>query len=293
MIVVRLKGGLGNQMFQYALGRALALKHNVPLRFNIESYENTTARPFTNYTIRTYDLELFNCEGALATRKDIPWLYRMYGKGKLALIFDAVRRRIFRHKAQELYFSDYNPAMLDLGPNAYLDGFWQSPKYFNHIADIIRNDFTLKHDPSPEIMALAKKIKAEASVGIFIRRTDFIGNPDYEFVDEKYYLRGLQYIAAREKIETVYVFSDDIEWCRENVSFSHKTVFIDNTYAGERYTGKLFLMTTCRHFIIPNSTFAWWGAWLSYTPGKIVIAPNYWFPGTDIKDVIPSEWVIM
>lgn len=289
-------------MFQYALGKALSLKFQSPLRFNIEAYEDTSVRPFRGlypgvFTERTFDLQLFNISGEVAKKSDIPLLYRMYGKGPFFILLDAVRRRllkyVFQQRAQELYFSEYKPEYLDLGPNVYLDGFYQSPKYFNHIQDIIRKEFTLKKPPEKHIVSLGETIAGEASVGIFVRRTDFIGNPDYEFVDEAYYTRALAYIAEREKIDTVYVFSDDIEWCRDHIVFPYNTIFVGNEYAGERYTGKLFLMTKCKHFIIPNSTFAWWGAWLSYTPGKIVIAPQYWFKGSNINDVIPPEWVII
>lgn len=298
MIVVRLKGGLGNQLFQYALGRALALKYDVPLRFNIEAYEDTTPRPFrTTFPIRSYDLDLFNTDGRVATKKEIPFLHRMYGKGTLALIFDAVRRRvlkyIFRQRAQELYFSRYNPKYLSLGPNVYLDGFYQSPKYFAHIADTVRKDLTLKEPLPPHIQTLMNEIVATQSLCVFYRRTDFVGQKGYDYVTDEYYKKALAHIRSRTTIEKIYVFSDDIEWCREHVSFDLPTTFVDNDYAGERYTAKLMLMKACKHFIIPNSTFAWWGAWLSINPTKEVVAPGHWFPGTDIHEVIPPEWTIL
>lgn len=298
MITVRLKGGLGNQLFQYAFGRALSLKHGVPLRFNIEAYEDTTKRPFRkDFPIRTYDLDLFAIDAAVATRSEIPWLYRMYGKGTLALIVDAVRRRIlkyvFRQKAQELYFSHYDPTYLSLSPNVYLDGFYQSPKYFSHIEGVIRKELVLKHPLPAHVQTLADEIRSTNSLCVFYRRTDFIGNAGYEYVNDEYYTKAIAHMEASTTIEKVYVFSDDIEWCKEHVTFEHPTTFVDNTYAGERYTGKLMLMAACKHFIIPNSTFAWWGAWLSHNPTKIVVAPQYWFTGTNIHDVIPDTWKIL
>lgn len=266
MIIVRLKGGMGNQLFQYALGRALALKYNVPLRFNIEAYEDTTKRPFRSFTQRTYDLDLFNTDGRVAKKNEIPFLYRMYGKGKLALIFDALRRRvlkyIFRQKAQELYFSHFNPEYLSLGASVYLDGYYQSPKYFNHIQDTIRTDLTLRNPLPDHIEKMRQEIAATNALCIFYRRTDFVGNTGYEYVDDSYYKQALRCILDKVAIDRIYVFSDDIEWCKEHVRFDIATVFIDNTYAGDRYSGKLALMVACKHFIIPNSTFAWRAAWL-------------------------------
>lgn len=302
MIVVRLKGGMGNQMFQYALGRALSLKYNVPLRFNIEAYEDTGPRPFRSlypgsFTQRTYDLDLFTIAGQVATKKEIPFLHRMYGKGPLFLIFDAVRRRIlryvFKQKAQELYYSEYKSEYLDLGPNAYLDGFYQSPKYFEHIADTIRKDFSFK-DPVPShVTTLAETMKQHNSVCVHFRRTDFVGNSAYDYVGDEYYKNALDYIAQKTHIDTIYVFSDDIEWCKQNLSYPHPTVIVGNEYAGDRNQWHFYLMRSCKHFIIPNSSFSWWAAWLPDHSDKIVVAPNYWFTDTDIHDVIPDQWKIL
>lgn len=302
MIIVRLKGGMGNQLFQYALGRALSVKYNVPLRFNIEAYEDTSPRPFRSvysgtFTQRTYDLDLFTVVGEVAKKHDIPFLHRMYGKGPFFLILDAVRRRIlkyvFKQKAQELFYSEYNPAYLSLGPHAYLDGFYQSPKYFEHIADTIRQDLSFKNTPAAHIVKLSETIKQQNSVCMHIRRTDFIGNAAYECVSEEYYKNALEYIASKTKIDAVYVFSDDIEWCKQNISTPYATIFVEGDTAGERNEGHFYLMRSCKHFIIPNSSFSWWAAWLPDHKDKIVVAPNYWFTGTNIYDVIPKEWKIL
>lgn len=302
MIIVRLKGGMGNQLFQYALGRALAIKYNTPLRFNIEAYEDTSPRPFRSlyagtFTQRTYDLDLFNVAGEIAKKRDIPFLHRMYGKGWFFLILDAVRRRVlwyvFKQKAQELFYSEYNASYLSLGSNVYLDGFYQSPKYFAHIADTIRQDLAFKTMPPANITAIAQTMQQQNSVCIHIRRTDFIGNSGYEYVNEEYYKKALEYIAAQTTIDAIYVFSDDVAWCKENIAYSYPTVILDNDTAGERNEWHFYLMRSCKHFIIPNSSFSWWAAWLPDHKDKIVVAPNYWFTGTNIHDVIPPEWKIL
>lgn len=302
MIIVRLKGGMGNQLFQYALGRALSLKYNVPLRFNIEAYEDTTRRPFRKFypgtfTMRTYDLNLFNVKGQVATKNEIPFLHRMYGKGSFFLVFDAVRRRIlkyvFKQKAQELFYSEYKSEYLNLGPNAYLDGFYQSPKYFDHIADTIRKDLAFKDIPPAAVADLARKMKQENSICVHFRRTDFIGNNAYEYVNDEYYQKALAYIAEKTDIDHLYIFSDDIEWCKQNLKYPYPMTVVEQEYAGDRNEWHFYLMRSCKHFVIPNSSFSWWAAWLPDHADKIVVAPNYWFTGTDINDVIPPEWKIL
>lgn len=296
MIIARLQGGLGNQMFQYAVGRALAVKHGVPLRLNVETYEHTAKRLFkSNFTVRSYDLTVFAVAAEKAERKEIPWIHRMYGQGKFAVLFDAVRRRVLRYTGHEIAVSRFDPKVLELGPNAYLDGFWQSEKYFADIKDTIRKDFTLRSAPSPEITALAEEIVSKRSVCVHVRRGDFVGNAGHEVVGVEYYQRCVEEFAKRGQVEKVYVFSDDIAWCEKNLSFPYPTQFVDKALSGERGEGHMYLMSKCTYFVICNSTFSWWGAWLSEQPGKVVIAPKIWSPDpkVDATDVVPSEWLRM
>lgn len=296
MIVVRLKGGLGNQMFQYALGRVLSIKYNVPLVFNIDAYLDQTPRPFkTSMPMRELQLDVFNITGRIAKKNEIPLLYRMYGKGRLMLIVDAVRRRIFRHKAQELYFEKFNPHMLELGPNSYLDGFFQSPKYFIGFEEIIRKDFTLKNSFAQNIQDLAEEILKTDSLCMHVRRGDFIGNLDQEVVGKDYYRNAVDHISKSKKIDKIYIFSDDIAWCENNLKFDFPMMFIGPEYLGTKDVGNLFLMSCCKNFIIPNSSFAWWAVWLNTNKDKIVIAPKLWFPNNmyDTSDLVPEEWIRM
>ncbi len=291
---MRLKGGLGNQMFQYALGRVLSLKNKTELVFNTEAYEDKTERPFThNMPARSYDLDVFNTVGRIAKTSEIPWLYRMYGKGNLMLIVDAVRRRIFRHKAQEIYFEKFNPALLTLGPSAYIDGFFQTPKYMIGYEDIIRKDFTLTHAPAQNIKNCAEEISNTNSLCIHVRRGDYVGNAYHEVVNMEYYKKGIEIVSQKTNPETIYVFSDDISWCKEHMKFDLPTVFVDDTYAGIKGEGHMYLMSNCKNFIIANSSFSWWAAWLSNNPDKIVICPKQWFGDVsiDTSDLIPKSWI--
>lgn len=292
MIVVRLQGGLGNQMFQYALGRILSIKNKTNLVFNIEAYQNKNSRLFkNNFAVRNYDLNVFNIKGQIAEKNEIPWLYRMNGKGKLALLIDAIKRRFFRHKAQELSFKKFNSKLLESGPDTYLDGFFQSSKYFIGLEDIIRKDFTIKN-LSSEIQNLADEILKINSLCIHVRRGDYVGNKNHEVVNNEYYIKGIEYIKNHAQIDKIYVFSDDIDWCKNNLKFEFFTMFVGDEYSGEKGEGHMFLMSKCKNFIIANSSFSWWAAWLSNNKEKIVICPKQWFSDTsiDTKDLIPKEW---
>ncbi len=288
MIIVRLKGGLGNQMFQYALGRALSIKYNVPLGLDLSFLLETTPR--LNFTFREYDLNIFNIKAEVVPYRKIPFMNRLF-KGRVGRIVENLRKFSFI-KGVERSFG-FNKSILNIGPDAYLDGYWQSPKYFKDIEDIIRNDFTFNVNFSDNILNLAEEIKNGNSVCVHVRRGDYVGNKNHEVVDKNYYQEAIKKIKGLIEIDKIYVFSDDIKWCKENMNFDYTTMFVGDEYAGIKAGGHLFLMSQCKNFIIPNSTFSWWGAWLSNNKNKIVIVPKKWFPWMIINliDIIPEEWI--
>jgi hypothetical protein len=293
MIIVKLKGGMGNQMFQYALGRAMSVKYNVPLGLDLSYLLDRTPRPkFHKFTFRDYDLDLFNIKAEILPQSRIPFIHRQNFGPVLALYLDAFGNLFNKFFNKKRYFS-FDKSILDKGPNAYLSGNWISPKYFSNIKDIIREEFKLKNVQGENIVDLSKQISNENSLCIYMRRRDYVGNSLYDFIDDGYYNRGIEYINKSSKIDKIYVFSDDIEWCKKNVNFNLPTFFVDSKYEGERFVGYLHLMTFCKYFIIANSTFSWWGAWLSKREGKIVITPSKWVSdnSVDIDDIIEKEWI--
>jgi hypothetical protein len=247
MIVVRLKGGTGNQMFQYAYGRALSLKKGETLGLD-KNYLGSFATP------REYTLDVFNIKAQLA-------------------------------KSYQIFFS-----MLTL---RYFDGYWQSENYFKEFENEIRKDFKLKNSPAQNILDLAKEISSSDSLCLHVRRGDYVGNAYHETVDRKYYEQGLKYISERTAISRIYVFSDDIEWCKENMKFDYPMTFVGDEYSGEKGEGHLYLMSACKNFLIPNSSFSWWAAWLSESKNKIVVAPKKWFNDESVNtdDITPKEWI--
>lgn len=294
MIIVRLSGGMGNQMFQYAAGRALADKRGVPLALDTTFLLHRIRMPFfrPHFVFRNFDLVVWNIEATIAKPTSIAWWNRPMGFGKLMLIIDAAFRTFSLFRGWEKTFR-YNPQFLLFGPDTYLVGFWQSEKYFKDARDHIRSEFTLKEPLAGVSALLLDEITKAASLCIHVRRSDIAANSFHGAISQDYYERALGYVVERSTIEKIYVFSDDIAWCKDNLHFSFPTTFVGNEHAGVAGEGHLALMSACKNFIIPNSTFSWWAAWLSNSPDKIVIAPKEWFKDSlnDASDLIPYSWV--
>jgi hypothetical protein len=272
MITVRLKGGLGNQMFQYALGRVLAIKNSAELKLDT----SFLSLNFKSITKRTYNLDVFNIKAEIT--------HSSY------LI--SILRRIFKSRGQEKSFQ-FDKNILSIGGEAYLDGYWQSPKYFERLEDMLKKDFILKNPLTHNTKILAEEIKNSNSLCVHVRRGDYVGNKNHEVTDKDYYTRGIEYIKNHTQIDKIYVFSDDINWCRNNLSFEFPVMFVDNNYAGIYGEEHMYLMSKCKNFIIANSSFSWWGAWLSEYKDKIIVCPKQWFPDASVStnDLIPESWV--
>ncbi|MFZ4499973.1 MAG: alpha-1,2-fucosyltransferase [Minisyncoccia bacterium] len=290
MIITRLQGGLGNQMFQYAVGRAVAIKNSTTLGLDLEYLLDRTPRK--GFTFRNYDLDLFSVETEIVQQANIPFFYKSFGFGKVSLLLNKLRDKVLPALGKEKRFA-FDEKVFSLGPDAYLYGYWQSYKYFESIAETIRKDFTPRLALPENIENLKKEIESKNSVCIHVRRGDYVGNSVHEVVSNLYYSQALEAMKEKVSIEHLYVFSDDIAWCRDNLSFPYSTTYVGNEYSGERSIGHFALMRACKHFIIPNSSFSWWAAWLAKAPNKVVIAPQQWFVDTsiDTSDLIPPEWI--
>ena len=179
--------------------------------------------------------------------------------------------------------------------DAYLQGYWQSEKYFYDIRDILLNELTLKFDPDRDNKKHLKDIINSESVSIHVRRGDYVKNPHtrayHGICSLDYYKRALKKIGSLVENPKYYVFSDDPDWTKENLKIKGKVVFIINN-SNKEYED-LRLMRACKHNIIANSTFSWWGAWLGEYKNKIVIAPEKWFltKENNYKDIVPDRWL--
>jgi hypothetical protein len=290
MIVVKLMGGLGNQMFQYALGRHLSIKHNTQLKLDLSFLLDRTQKP--NFTFRNYDLDIFKITPQFAD-----YFESLYGEtpGCEKIVKNCINRfRKFPLTIVQEKTFNFDEEILEKPNNCYFEGYWQSEKYFKAIERTIRNDFLLVVDVD---LQLQNQIQSSDSVCLNVRRGDFVTNPltnKYHGVcNTEYFNKGIDRIKNYTEKPTIFVFSDDIAWCKENLDFNDPTVFVTHGYAGKKFEKYLKLMSFCKYFIIPNSTFGWWAAWLSVYEQKKVIVPQYWFANPEINtdDLLPADWI--
>jgi hypothetical protein len=175
----------------------------------------------------------------------------------------------------------------------YLEGYWQSPAYFSPIEKELRKTFSFPDPILASSQQLLERIRSTESVMINARRTDYLSNSLLGVCSRKYFQVAIATLTSRVNRPHFFVFSDDIEWCRENFAPSDKFTIVGHEHAGPKFANYLHLMSACRHSIIPNSTFAWWAAWLNPNPNKMVLAPRRWFadPTMNPRDLIPDTWI--
>jgi hypothetical protein len=288
MIIVKLIGGLGNQFFQYALGRNLAIKNNTELKLDISEFED--------YKLHKYGLHHFNIVENIVTKKDLMRIKMPSSRLRNFFVdvnFKLTGKQPLFYK-EESYFH-FDPGKLNLPDNVYLVGYWQSEKYFEDIKSIIRKEFTIKTQPDPINTKAGEQISSCESVSVHVRRGDYIMNPATNQIhgvcSTDYYYRAIDRLIKNVDNPHFFVFSDDPAWARNNLKFDYATMFLAHNGPDKSYED-LRLMSMCKHHITANSSFSWWGAWLSGNKDKIVIAPKKWFNQSnhEARDIIPDSW---
>lgn len=282
MKIVQFLGGLGNQMFQYAF--YLALKRH---------FKNVKAdiSEFAGYTLHNgFELKeafginldfISSTEKKLYYNKDNEWMYQKIRK--LFGLSDSVFTEIKEFEYDEDIFNDKH--------SRYYIGYWQNEKYFSGFRDLLLEDFRYKKALSPENSQLLTRIKNSNSVSIHVRRGDYIGHPLLgNICGYSYYSNAIDFINSRIKDPVYFVFSNDIEWCKENLNL--KSIYFCEENTEKNSAIDLLLMSNCKSNIIANSTFSWWGAWLNQTADKKVVAPSKWInaPHLNDYDIVPSSW---
>jgi len=282
-------GGLGNQMFQYAAGRRLAYFLATDLKLDISGFEKD---PLRNYALGVFNIQehFAKCDEVIALKTDKRWK------------FIRIAERVFPSFVipQPTYIKErqrhFDKRVLSLSDNIYLDGYWQSEKYFLDISDIILKEFTVKSSQTDKNKELAKLITSCNAVSIHIRRADYVSSPSANKIlgtlDLNYYKRCVNQLNKILNKPHFFIFSDQPEWIRDNLKLPYPIRIIAHN-GREKYYEDLRLMCQCRHHIIANSTFSWWGAWLNPRSDKIVFAPKYWCVDKNFepKDLIPDVWV--
>lgn len=291
MKIVKYKGGLGNQMFQYAFALMLKVKYNQQVKMDLSAYQhngNLTQIPKINKMKvsleKASSKECAKC--CLYPQKDSAskWLYRS----------NILTEALFNKK----YYYEFNCKFKNIDTLLrydYYDGYWQSWKYVHSVEPILRKAFI-------PLMPLAKKteedlkqIKKANAIFIGVRKGDYTSTLrtkwEYGSFDSIYYRSAMNYICKRLVNPIFYIFSDDIEWVKKYLDFSgFNVVYRDKDKQTDDFE-ELVIMSHCKHAIIVNSTFHWWGAWLISNPEKIIIAPLEWFANKKEIDIIPPGWI--
>lgn len=292
MIIVKLVGALGNQMFQYAYGRSVSAKAGEELKLDATGYFKKSHLDLQDDERRIPLLDKFNIKAEFATEKELRKYDPLWNK-----VWRKVKNKIRGY--DDLYvFKDKD---LRIEKNSYLVGFWPSEKYFLDISDEIKQEFTLREPLSEEADAMLQKIK-EASrinnmtIAVHIRRGDYLKEnikKAFGIMSIGYYARAFAEISLRipNMNFEFFVFSDDIAWTKEHIQFAAPMHFVSNGRIKDYE--ELILMSNCQHNIIANSTFSWWGAWLNQNPKKLVVAPKNWVADSrkNTDDVLPDEWI--
>lgn len=301
MIITSLTGGLGNQMFQYAAGLALAEHRRTVLKLDVSWFREDPAYEAHN----RYALSCLNITEQFATQEEIDrvrgvQLTRTERWSIAAARVLRFRRYAERHAApanwhQPPTFAHY-PQFLAQPDNTYLNGMFQSEKFFAGSADLLRLHFSFRYPPLPEVEALAARIRSGPSAAIHFRRGDYSRNATFQsqigVVGPDYYARAARLLRERRPEATFYIFSDDIEAVAREFTPPGPHVFVRCVQHWHPWD-KIRLMSLCEHIAIANSTFSWWAAWLNPSPAKLVIAPEPWFAQSthDSSDVVPAAWL--
>ncbi len=269
---------MGNQMFQWAFAKSLSLKYNMDLKVDLSFLKNRNMGH--NFVYRDYDLDIFNIDSDF----DIPQI-------RVGIVNEPNY-----NYSESMISSIDNVLKSDNSINLLIDGYWQTPKYFNDVENIIRDNFTFRNkvedSEDDKVKNMLNNINRENSVMLNVRRTDYLNTNIHGVMGMEYIESGIKLIESKIENPHYYLFSDDVEWCVENIKIDNMTI-VDHTYKGDRFSYYLQLMKNCKHFIIPNSSFAWWAAWLNDKDTKIVITPKNWFTDESINtnDLIPSDWI--
>jgi hypothetical protein len=287
VILVKLMGGIGNQMFQYALGRQIADLYHVPLKLDVSSFQSDR--------LRSYNLGCFNIQEDFASAEEIAQFKAETAVKGLSSLAQKLLPYYRRSMILERYFYQYDPNIMKARKHVYLEGYWQNERYFKHIEPTIRAEFTIKSPPDALNADLAQRIQGSMAVGVHVRRGDYASNVVirewHGLVPLDYYYAAAEQLAACVDKPHFFIFSDDPAWVQENLHFDYPTTYVTHNSA-EKSDEDLRLMSLCKHHIIANSSFSWWAAWLCTYPDQKVFAPAKWIknPALDASDVVLPSW---
>lgn len=291
-IRVLLRGGLGNQMFQYAAGLALARRHEVPLALDLALMDADNRRGLS--TPRQYALAPFGVEANLASGS-------LRGRRLAQIVSRLLPEALSRAWVPRWFIENangYSERFERLGSNTVLDGYFQSHRYFVSVENEVRTAFAIRRFSDRATEELHLQIAASEAIGIHVRRGDYVTNPAaarfHGVLDRQYYTSAIGLLRQDSPRTPVYVFSDDMTWCSESLGDVENIHFLDPL--GRPPHEDIWLMSACRDFVIANSSFSWWAAWLGGHPLKRVIRPAHWFAEARPRRgewLTPSTWELL
>jgi hypothetical protein len=303
VITVSLIGGLGNQMFQYAAGKALAERHRVPLALDISGFRNYALRPFLLDRLQVPEaicaVQAEPAKGATENFARAKWKGRI---DRLLVQVGLPKLMSSPHEYREPHFH-YDPAFEALGPRTALFGYFQSERYFSSIAENLRDWFSPREPLGNVAAAALKRIEtSRLPVSVHVRRGDYLEPGTHEvhgILGESFYCQvfdRLERVIGREA--ELFIFSDDPAAAERVLSFVPGSRMNHVRGDPERPWEDMALMARCRHHVIANSSFSWWGAWLNPSPEKVVFAPRAWFAPTELSkrntgDLYPPNWILI
>ena len=274
MIIVKIKGGLGNQLFCYSFAKALSMK-NISVKIDDHSFFNKKILHEGN------QLKYFNISLESASLNEI---YKFTGTNRLLK-----KIKIYRGKYIIDKNLNFNQRFLELKGNLYLDGYFQSEKYFNNYRELLLKEFIFRYDQSVEF--LFKEILKKNYCSVHIRRGDFTNKINLKIhglLDISYYRTAINFLKTKG-FKNFIIFSDDIQWCKNHLNiYGVNIIFSD---FGLNSIQELNLMSKCNSNIIANSSYSWWGAWLNQNDNKFVIAPKKWLAINSSIDIVPENWI--
>lgn len=276
MIITDIMGGLGNQLFQYATVKSLSLDKNVDFLLNLSYYNHKDAKDIAHVEFK---LNHFNID----LNEKIIDLNSTDEYSNIKEVVEPLSSDNFANFMDLSKFSD----------DFRLRGYWQDENYFKHNKDIIKNDLKITTPPNKKNQKLIDEITSVNGVCMSFRRGEYLDPyfiAQFGMCTENYYKKAINFISKKVDNPVFFIFSDDIEWIDENVKLDFPTVPVNINGLNEEHE-ELRLMTLCNHYIMANSSFSWWGAWLSHNKDKVVFAPTPWFNSFTKQNILCQDWI--
>ncbi len=282
MIIVKIWGGLGNQLFQYSFGKYLSGYLQTPVKFDIKTSDEDPKAPKREFGLSLLNLSIDKAS-ATEIRKLNKLIYSPFYRLQKKLA--GTLPGLFHHYMVE---TDANTASnTPLRNNCYYEGYWQCYKYPEAIKKELQQMITVNYPLDEHTNKIQQQIANTLSVSLHVRRQDYLTHPVLRTCPASYYKKAISHFNINSKKATFFVFSDDIAWCKENFK-DGEYIFISGNSAAQ----DLALMSNCKHNVIANSTFSWWGAWLNQNRDKIIISPADWFKNKETsKQLLPQTWI--